>query len=320
MSKIKVGMIGTGGMAQVHANQLLALENVEIEAIADISVEAANHFITKFNLGNTKQFSDYKDMLEQAKIDAVIICSPHTLHFQQATDILNSGFHVLIEKPMTCNVNEAKQLIKTAENSGKIMQISYQRHFQPEFIYIHDAIARGKIGELTSVTASFYQNWWNGPTGAWRHNPKLSGGGFLMDSGSHIVDVILWTTGLKPKKIKSQLSQRGGPVEIDSFTCIEFEGGAVGGLNLAGCSPIWHESYAFCGERGGIFFDDGKITLNIKGEEPIEPELPEQKTNQDKSFIDAILGKHEVKVPGEFALKVVEFTEKVYQSAGYKPI
>src|SRR5690625_4768488 len=169
MSKIKVGMIGTGGMAQVHANQLLALENVEIEAIADISVEAANHFITKFNLGNTKQFSDYKDMLEQAKIDAVIICSPHTLHFQQATDILNSGFHVLIEKPMTCNVNEAKQLIKTAENSGKIMQISYQRHFQPEFIYIHDAIAQGKIGELTSVTASFYQNWWNGPSDTWRH-------------------------------------------------------------------------------------------------------------------------------------------------------
>src|SRR5690625_3579172 len=169
MSKIKVGMIGTGDIAHVHANQLLALENVKIEAIADINEKALKRFITKFELENTKQFLDYRDMLEQANINAVIICSPHTMHFQHATDVLRSGLHVLIEKPMTCSVNEAKQLIKTAEKSGKIMQISYQRHFQPEFIYIHDAIAQGKIGELTSVTASFYQNWWNGPSDTWRH-------------------------------------------------------------------------------------------------------------------------------------------------------
>lgn len=320
MKKVKVGFIGVGGMAHVHADQLLALENVEITAIADISEEAMQHFKSKFKLRETKSFTDYQNMLEKADVEAIIICSPHTLHFKQATDVLNSGRHVLIEKPMTCSSDEAKQLMKTAEKSGKIMQISYQRHFLPEFIYIRNTIAEGTLGKLTSVTASLYQSWWNGPTGAWRLNPKLSGGGFMMDSGSHIIDVMLWTTDLNPIHIKSQISTCGAPVEIDSFTNVEFEGGVLGGLNLIGCAPRWHETYIFSGEDGAIFYDNGKMELHIKGKEPIQPELPEPVTNQDKSFIDAILGKHEVQVPGEFALKVVEFTEQAYQSAGYEPI
>ncbi|WP_299088772.1 Gfo/Idh/MocA family oxidoreductase [uncultured Metabacillus sp.] len=321
MSKIRVGFIGTGGIAHLHAGQLLELEEVEIKAITDVNVQARERFVTKFGLQDIQQFSEYRDMLEDATLDAVVICSPHTLHFQQATDVLNEGLHVLIEKPMTCSSTEAKQLIETAEQSGKVMQVSYQRHFQPEFIYIRDVIAKGEIGKLTSITASLYQQWWRGQGQniSWRQVPNLSGGGFLMDSGSHIIDVLLWTTGLTPIEVYSQLSNQGAPVEIDTFTSIRFEEGVVAGLNLIGRAPTWHETYVFCGENGGIFYDNGKITLHRSGHEPIVPELPEQTTNQDKSFIDAILGRHEVKVPGEFALKVVKFSEMVYEAAGYNP-
>ena len=317
---IKIGFIGTGGMAQVHAEGLLGLGNVDIKAITDLSAEAMDKFVAKFGLKNTQKFLDYHDMLDQADLDAVIIVSPHTLHFQQATDVMNKGLHVLIEKPMTCTSAEAEQLIQTAERTGKIMQVSYQRHFQPEFIYIREAIASGEIGNLTSITASLYQQWWNGtPNGSWRQNPTLSGGGFLMDSGSHIIDVLLWTTGLTPIEVKSRLSQQGAPVEIDTFTSILFEGGAVAGLNLVGCSPIWYETYAFCGDKGGIFYENDKITLHRAGQEPITPKLSKPETNSNQSFIDAILGKHEVKVPGEFALKVVKLSETIYEEAGYKP-
>ncbi|SHM75512.1 Gfo/Idh/MocA family protein [Gracilibacillus kekensis] len=321
MEKIRIGFIGTGGMAQVHASQLLELDNVEISAITDVSAEAREQFISQLGLTNVKQFKEYHDMLEQAELDGVIICSPHTLHFEQATTVLERGLHVLIEKPMTCSSREAEQLIETAKQSGKIMQVSYQRHFQPEFIYIHDAIASGKIGEVTSVTASLYQQWWRGSndTYSWRKDPKLSGGGFLMDSGSHIIDVLLWTTGLTPAHVTSQLSQQGAPVEIDTFTSIQFKEGAVAGLNLVGYSPTWHETYVFCGEKGAIFYENDKITLHMSGEEPIHPQLPKPTTNQDKSFIDAICGEHEVQVPGEFALKVVKLSEMIYKSAGYKP-
>ncbi|MBW7461838.1 gfo/Idh/MocA family oxidoreductase, partial [Paenibacillus sepulcri] len=149
---------------------------------------------------------------------------------------------------------EAELLIRTAEQAGKIMQVSYQRHFQPEFLYIRDAIASGEIGKLTSVTASLYQEWRQGTPGSWRQDPALSGGGFLMDSGSHIIDVLLWTTGLTPVDVKPQLHMHGAPVEIDTFTSIRFAEGAVAGLNLVGFAPCWHETFVFCGEDGGIFY------------------------------------------------------------------
>ncbi|MZQ87012.1 gfo/Idh/MocA family oxidoreductase [Paenibacillus sp. 5J-6] len=319
MSKIRIGMIGTGGISQVHGRQLLELEEVDIVALSDTSSENREKFAAKFELEAVKHFTDYKAMLNECELDAVVICSPHTLHFEQATDALNNGLHVLIEKPMTCSSEEAELLIATAEKAGKVMQVSYQRHFQPEFLFIRDAIARGEIGKLTSITASLYQEWKQFTTGLWRQVPELSGGGMLMDSGSHIIDVLLWTTGLTPAEVKTNLHTQGAPVEIDSFTSIRFEEGAVAGLSIIGFAPCWHETYVFCGEDGGIFYDNGKITIQRFGEKPVVPELPKPTTNQDKSFIDAILGRHEVKVPGTFALKVVKFTEMIYQAGGYKP-
>jgi predicted dehydrogenase len=319
MNVVRVGMIGTGGISHLHAKHLLKVKEAAISAIADISAANRAKFVETFELGKAKQYADYRDMLERAELDAVIICSPHTLHFRQATDVLDSGRHVLIEKPMTCTSGEAEQLMATARKAGKVLQVSYQRHFQPEFLYIREAIAKGAIGTVTSVTASLYQEWKQGTTGTWRQNPALSGGGFLMDSGSHIIDVLLWTTGLTPVEVKTQLSLQGAPVEIDTFTSIRFAEGAVAGLNLVGSAPCWHETYAFCGKDGAIFYDNGGITVRRLGKKPIVPELPKQTTNQDKSFIDAILGRHEVMVPGEFALKVVRFSEMVYEAAGYKP-
>ncbi|MGO4109109.1 Gfo/Idh/MocA family protein [Paenibacillus sp. YAF4_2] len=320
MSTIRIGFIGTGGIAGWHAKQLLELPEVQITALADTSESNRLAFVEKFGLQDATLFSDYEDMLEEGELDAVVICSPHTLHFRQAYDVLDHNLHVLIEKPMTCSSEEAEQLIQKAKQSEKVMQVSYQRHFQPEFLYIRDAIQSGVIGKVTSVTASLFQEWYQLTTDTWRQIPSLSGGGFLMDSGSHIIDVLLWTTGLTPEDVQSRINSHGAPVEIDSFTSIKFEEGAIASLNFVGYAPGWHETFAFCGEEGGIFYDNGTITLRRMGKETIVPELPEPVTNQDKSFIDAILGRHEVLVPGEFALKVVRLSEMIYQAAGYEPL
>ncbi|MCJ7842343.1 Gfo/Idh/MocA family oxidoreductase [Lederbergia sp. NSJ-179] len=320
MDKIRVGMIGTGGISNLHGDHLAELDYVELVAVTDPSAKNREKFITKYQLDEAKEFVDHRDMLDTIPLDAVIICSPHTLHFEQAMDVMNHGCHVLIEKPMACSKKEAEQLIETAEKLGRVLQVSYQRHFEPEFMYIREAIANGKIGKLTSVTASLYQQWGHGPNHVWRKNPALSGGGMLMDSGSHICDVLLWATGLSPIEVTTQMEKHGSTVELDSFTAIRFENNVIAGLNIVGYAPIWHETYAFCGDKGGIFYDNGNVTLHRLGEEPIIPELPKKTTDQDKSFFDAILGKHEVKVPGHFAKEVVNLTEMIYEAAGYHPL
>ncbi|MGM0879024.1 MAG: Gfo/Idh/MocA family protein [Bacillota bacterium] len=317
MKIVKVGIIGTGGISHLHVKQLKELKNVTIVAVADPNTSNRDTLINSFKLNNVVHFNDHHDMLEQIPMDAVIVCSPHTLHFKQVMDAMNHNCHVLIEKPMACSLVEAEQLIEAAKKANRVLQVSYQRHFEPAFLYIHEAISNGTIGNLTSVTASLYQEWIHLSSGTWRQNPSLSGGGMLMDSGSHIIDVLLWTTGLKPVEVESKLEKHHSSVEIDSFTSIRFENNVVAGLNIVGNAPCWHETYVFCGENGAIFYDNGNIVVRKLGKAPMKPELPQQTTNSDKSFIDSILGFHDVMVPGAFAKEVVKLSELIYQSAGY---
>ncbi|WP_163536067.1 Gfo/Idh/MocA family oxidoreductase [Gracilibacillus sp. YIM 98692] len=318
MDKIRIAIIGVGGISHGHINQLLKLESVEIMVIVDPNIENRNHILDKFPLLHVKEYSGHKEMLRYEEVDAVVICSPHTLHFKQGMDALDSGCHVLMEKPMTTNAIEAQQLIDKAELEKKVIQVSYQRHFEPAFLLIKQVIEDDEIGKLTSITASLYQNWKQLTIGTWRQNPSLSGGGMLMDSGSHIMDVLLWTTGLKPTEVFSKIDRHHTPVEIDSISAIRFESGVIAGVNIIGSAPGWYESYAFCGENGGIFFDNGKVTIHKQNEEPIVPILPTQQTNTDKSFIDAIQNKSKVHVPGDYAKQVIELTERMYRSAGYR--
>ncbi|MDQ0971618.1 putative dehydrogenase [Neobacillus niacini] len=320
MESVRVGIIGTGGISNVHVKQLMEINTAQIVAVADPSLENRKQLIGKFNLEQIVEFNDHQDMLETIPMDAVLICSPHTLHYQQVVDSIHHGCHVLIEKPMACSLDEAEQLIELAKKAKRVLQVSYQRHFEPSFLYIREALSNGTIGKLTSVTASLYQDWKHLTTGTWRQNPSLSGGGMLMDSGSHIVDVLLWTTGLKPLEVECKLEKHLTHVELDSFTTIRFENNVVAGLNIVGNAPCWHETYVFCGENGAIFYDNGKIVLRRLGNEAIIPELPPQTNNSDKSFIDAILGSTEVKVPGEFAKEVVALTEQIYRAAGYQAV
>lgn len=322
MGVVRVGFCGTGGIAHSHVIRLLDEKEASIVALADPSEQNRANIAKRFQLENARQFEDLGAMLEHGDVDAVVICSPHTLHYEQASAVLAAGKHVLIEKPMTCSSEEAEKLIELANLAGKKLQVSYQRHFMPQFQYIRKVITSGQIGRLTSVTASLYQDWRDAQKGTWRQNPGLSGGGMLMDSGSHIIDVLLWTTELTPQSVAVQLEQHGAPVEIDTFSAIRFAEGAVGSLNIVGLAPrnSFTESYVFVGENGGLYYNDGQIVLHRNGHSPEKAELPLEESNPDRSFIGAILGRHEVEVPGQFALKVVKFTEMIYNAAGYSPI
>jgi predicted dehydrogenase len=267
MSSIRIGFIGTGNIAHTHVKRLALAAEAEIVALADPSEKSRQFLKQKFGLEQAVEYADHLEMLQQSDLDAVVICSPHTLHFQQSSEAFAAGKHVLIEKPMTCSSAEARELIQIAQRAGKLLQVSFQRHYMPQFMYIQAAISEGVIGKLTSVTATLYQDWRDAQKGTWRQNALLSGGGMLMDSGSHIIDVLLWTTGLEPQSIVSQLEHHGAPVEVDTFTAIRFAGGAVGSLNIVGLAPTKYfgETYAFIGDKGGIFYDNGKILLRRNG-------------------------------------------------------
>ena len=161
--KVRIGMIGVGGMVTGHARNLAKnIPEAEIVAICDTSQASLDRCREQAGLGDVPAFDDYKKMLDSVEMDAVEIGSPHTLHYQQILDSLDKGLHVLTEKPMVCSQEHAHSLLKKRDESGKVLMVSYQRHFQPEFQHIRNRIKNGDLGELTYVSALQGQDWLRG--------------------------------------------------------------------------------------------------------------------------------------------------------------
>lgn len=316
-NKVKIGIIGVGGIAGKHITDLLPIPYAEIVGLADVNPQQIAKAKEKFpEIKNVPDFSDYREMLSAAAPDAVIINTPHTLHFEQAIYSLENGQHVLIEKPMVCSVAHAKELIRVSEANGRVLMIAYQRHFLPQFRYIKSVLESGSLGEITFVAALQGQKWLTGTSGTWRQDPNLSGGGQLNDSGSHLLDIILWTTGLAAKSVYASIDNRGTQVDINSALAIEFENGAKGTISVVGDSQSrFYEDITIWGTKGAIFYRLGKITQTDENGESFEPtDLPEA-GKPAVGFVDTIMGREQNWVPPSCGLRVIELTEAAWESA-----
>ena len=321
MSKVRMGFIGAGGIARAHVQRLLDVPEAEIVAFAEPSEASMARMVEAHpHTYNLPVFADYRQMLDEVEMDAVQIHTPHTLHFDQAMDALAAGKHVLLEKPMVCTVPRAHALIVAV--GDRVLLISYQRHYQGPYIYIRDQIQSGALGELQYISALQGQNWLNGTRGKWRQSLALSGGGQLNDSGSHLIDILLWTTGLAAESVYADLTNYDTEVDIDSALTLHFTNGARGTLSVIGNSPMWWEEFSVWGSKGVLLYRNGTILQRsfddpeLKGTEMhvMDQELPASST-PDQNFVDAILGRDTVRVPPECGLRVIELTEAAWKSA-----
>jgi predicted dehydrogenase len=318
MSKVRVGIIGTGGMAQGHIQRLLNNPDAEITALCDIRPEALRRTVERHPaLKGVPQFPDFREMIAAAPLDGVHIDTPHTTHYEQIMGSLEKGLHVFCEKPMTCTVQHAHDVLKKVEETGRVFVLGYQRHYQPEFLYIRDKIASGAVGEVQFVQGLQCQNWLEGCRGAWRHDPALSGGGQLNDSGSHLLAVLLFTTGLTVDRCAAFMENFDVPVDINSAISLEFVGGAQGNISIVGNAPSWHEDITIWCAKGVFFMRNGKLEVcdaQGKRSAPTAEEMPPGSTPDD-NYIAAILGREPVGSPPIWGLRVIELTEAAWKSA-----
>lgn len=313
--KVRIGIIGCGGIAGGHIKRLLDY-GAEIPALVDtVEANMDRHVENNPGLSGARKFSDYTEMLRSVELDAVQINTPHVYHFQQIMDSLDAGLHVLTEKPMVCSVDQAHKVIAKSEQAGKVLLISYQRHYQPQFRYIKQQIEGGMIGKVTAIAALQGQNWLKGTANTWRQKMELSCGGQLNDSGSHLLDILLWTTGLAVDQVMSYIDNRGAEVDINSATTIRFTNGAVGTITVIGDCPVWWEDFTVWGENGVIFSRNGQLTIALAGEKPFEPtDLPEG-SDPDRNFLDVMAGKGVNQTPPVCGLRGIELCQAAWQSA-----
>jgi predicted dehydrogenase len=326
---VRIGLIGCGGIMSSHISNYEAIKRAEIAALADVKKSQMAATVAKHSqLEGLPQFSDYRRMIEHTDLDGVVIATPHAHHFEQITACLEGGLHVLIEKPMVCTVEHARQVIKTADTQGKVAMIAYQRHFSPAWRLVRKMMRQGKLGDLTFLSALQAQDWLRWTKGGWRHDPRVSCGGQLNDAGSHLIDALLWATGLQPETVFAQISNRGTKVDILSGVTVRFKGGAIGTMSVVGDAPGWWEDIAFYGEKGGLYvrrdylsMPDDQLFQSSRGRGRFTAKLkeltarPRYNSNADRNFVDSILGTDEPQTPAVCGLRVMQLTEAAWTSA-----
>ncbi|SEO19043.1 Gfo/Idh/MocA family protein [Paenibacillus sp. OV219] len=320
MGKVRFLMIGVGGMGREHIRRLLEVPEAEIVALADPSEGAVNQVKERFpQLNDLPVYTDYREAIAQAGADAAIIVSPHSMHFEQGMACLDGGLHVLMEKPFVDGSESAEKIIARAAEVNKHLAVAYQRHLMGQFIYIRNLIQSGELGTINYINAYQAQAWLNGARGTWRQNPALSCGGQLNDSGSHLLDVVLWVSGLEPETVTATIDNRGTEVDIDSSVTVRFHGGAIASFNVVGSASIgWQEDLSIHGDKGSVLYRNGKILVAKEGQRElteVNEELPDS-SDPNRDFVDLVLGKvSEAAAPSSCGLRIARLTEGAWKSA-----
>jgi predicted dehydrogenase len=195
----------------------------------------------------------------QGSADAALICSPHKFHFENAKDCLKSGMDVLIEKPMVMNAKEARSLIELRDKTKRLVMVAFPGSLSPAIWKAKQLIAQGAIGEVSAISAFAHQHWKAGTTGTWRQIPEISGGGFLFDTGSHMINTVVDILNEDVACVTALLDNRNTPVEINSSVGGLTENGVMLSLTGAGDSVQ-------CCSQVMVFGDGGVLKTGIWGE------------------------------------------------------
>ena len=196
MEKIKVGIIGTGSISELHLAGYKALDNVEIYAVCDINESRVEVCAKKYDVKHS--FTDYNEMLKLSELDAVSVCTWNSSHAPVAIAALKAGKHVLCEKPMAMNSKEAIEMEKFAKEADKLLMIGFVRRFGNDARILKDFIDNGMMGDIYYAKASYLRRF--GFPGGWFGDKKRSGGGPLIDLGVHVIDLVRFLMN-KPKAV-----------------------------------------------------------------------------------------------------------------------
>ncbi|MCL4541169.1 MAG: Gfo/Idh/MocA family oxidoreductase [Chloroflexi bacterium] len=191
---IKVGVIGVG-VGRGHVREYTQCPDAELVAICDADPTRLSKVVERFQLTGTKTYTDYQEMLRHPELQAVSIALPNFLHAPVTLAALKAGKHVLCEKPLALNAQEAATMVRTARERGLTLMVNFNYRFSEPSWLIHQAVTSGIIGDIYYARTGWLRNRGIPGLGGWFTTKRLSGGGALIDLGVHRLDLALWYMG-----------------------------------------------------------------------------------------------------------------------------
>lgn len=229
MGRLRFGLVGAGGIAQAYALAFERSNSGELVAVADTRISAAQGLADRFD---AQAFADHADMCRQAKPDAVIVCTPPVTHPEITTDIMKHGAHVLCEKPLAVSTDDAHRMIDQAEKSGVLFTMASKFRYVDDLRKAKAVVDAGQIGEVILVENVFTAN--VDMSNRWNSDPMISGGGVLIDNGTHSVDIMRYLLGpLFELQVVEGRRIQDIPVEDTVRVFVRSHGGAIGSIDLS---------------------------------------------------------------------------------------
>jgi predicted dehydrogenase len=321
---VRMMMVGTGGMARHHTTSLLQMQERTTVALAcEPSPEAYAAFGAIFTAAGLPVPPNEPD-LEKAlarygsEIDAAFIITPHAAHHDQARACLEAGVDVLLEKPMVMNGQEALSLIEARDRTGRVLVVAFNGSCSPQIRTAVKTLRSGELGNLTAIHGTVWQNWQMFTNGTWRQNPVLSGGGFLFDTGAHLLNTTADLAGEEFVEVSAWLDNRGTPVDILGSVMARTASGAM--VTLAGCGDAVHS----CDSDVRVFCTEGSIHTGIWGERLLMQRKDEKHFSPVpvpaslgvwETFLEVRSGRIENPSPAEVGLRMAQLWDLIQASA-----
>jgi predicted dehydrogenase len=269
VSTIKVGLIGGGGIVDAHIRGYRTYADlIEVTAVADVIDETARRRAAELGAA---AYTDFRQMILEADLDAVDICLPHHLHAEAIVSAAQAGKHILCEKPLCLTVEQAIQVHQAVRTAGVTLMCAHNQLFLPAVGTARQLLDQGILGSVYEVriTDTFYNDF-NPQNMGWRATAATSGGGELMDTGYHPTYLMLHLAGGSPVEATALLSRhrlRFMDSEDSAQVLVRFDNGIVGHLvtSWAYDPPPGTESFSVVGERGSLHSDGTSLTVTLRG-------------------------------------------------------
>ncbi len=326
MEKVRIGVIGTGRIAQNRSIPgILLANNAELVAVMDCNAEAAEAVRAKFNAKYA--FTDLETMLSCDEIDAVYIATPVQFHAEQSRAAADHGKHILCEKPIAMTAKEAEETVAYCEGKGVKFAAGFMMRYGTNANNMKMAIADGRIGQVVTILTRFTA-WSDDKKDAWRHFKAQSGGGSLMDLGVHCIDLMEYVGGSRVKSVMALNDTLTFSYEVEdsSTLLLQLENGAhcVVQSNFNVPDQATRQRFEFLGTKGSLLAtdiiaqsDSGTLEANFMehGKGDLSWAYGNLYQREFESFADSVLNDKPVNVPAADAAHVQRVMEAAYESS-----
>ncbi len=319
--KTRAIVVGAGRFGREHIRRIYAIKNTSLVGIVEVNEnerEETRRLFAKLGVPCPPFYETVGEFLaNNPKADAAVIVTPHACHLEHALTCLNAGMDVLIEKPMVLNVAEARRLIRARDRSGRTVMVAYPGSLSEAIHRARQWVHEGRIGRVSAISAHLHERWKANNIGTWRQVPEISGGGFLFDTGSHLVNTMLDLLDSDVVEVSAFLDRASTPVEITSVVSGKFRNGVLFSLCAAGDSILCDSLLRVFGDCGILETGAWGSFLRIRtAEKPEWKDIPlPRRRPLWEIFLNVRAGRQPNPCPAEVGLRFARFMDMVRRSA-----